>query len=370
MCTRPVKILNKRYLPTKKNNYNPETISDNRLKEIEVPCGHCIECRKKKARDWSIRLQEELKRDTFINNVKQTPLFITLTFSDEKAAELTEKYNLIEVNEVAKKGVRLMLERYRKKNKVSFKHWLVTELGETNGRLHLHGIIWLNITQSELEKLWGYGYVYIGKYVSPASINYITNYSLKINTDYAKYKPAVLCSKGIGENYLTPETLILKQYNGENTLDYYTLNNGKKVALPKYYRQKIYTEKEREKLFIFKLEQPVTYICGVKVDKDDIERINAIRRRHDEKEEHWGIVKGKSAKYDKITTNEMFDIDDTKRERQRRKKRDKKVREYIHNERIWNNNIEDKRTIIGDFIFNRDGRFIRISNNNIKKSNL
>lgn len=361
MCTRPVKILNKRYLPTKKNNYNPELLSDERLKEIEVPCGHCVECRKKKARDWSIRLQEELKRDTFINNEKQTPLFITLTIRDDKAKELTEKYNLMEVNEVAKKGVRLMLERYRKKNKTSFKHWLVTELGETNGRLHLHGLIWLNTTKDNLEKLWSYGYVHIGKYVSPASINYITNYSLKINKDYKNYKPSVLCSKGIGENYLTPETLILKKYNGEHTPDYYTLGDGRKVALPKYYRQKLYSEKEREKLFIFQMEKPTTYVCGVEVNKYDIEKINALRRRQEEREKSWGLSAGKAAKYDKITTNEMFNIDDTKRERQIRKKREKKVREFIHGQRIWNNNIEDKREKRGNFIFSRDGRFVRIN---------
>lgn len=366
MCVNPVKITNKRYLPTRKNNYNPSPIKDKRLYEIEVPCGRCVECRKRKARDWSIRLMEELKRDTLINNEKQTPLFITLTLSDDKAAELTEKYNLTDINEVAKKAVRLMLERYRKKNKTSFKHWLVTELGEKNGRLHLHGIIWLNISREKLEKLWSYGYIYIGEYVSPASINYITNYSLKINKEFAIYKPTVLCSKGIGENYITTEVKKMKQFNGKYTPDYYTLNDGRKVAMPKYYRNKLYTEQEREQLFIYKLEEEYTYVSGVKVLKTDTEKINKIRRREREQQEQWGISFDKSAKYEKINTNQVFEIDDSKRERQRKVKKEKKLREYVHGERIWNYNFNESNDYETDnFIFRKNGMFFRKYENNL-----
>lgn len=366
MCIRPQKIINKRYLPTRKNNYNPPVCTDKRLYEIEIPCGSCIECRKRKARDWSIRLQEEIKRDTYFNGVKQTPLFVTLTINDESAKKLTEKYNLIDANDVAKKAVRLMLERYRKKNKKSFKHWLITELGENNGRLHMHGIIWLNINQPDLEKLWSYGYIYIGQFVSPASINYITNYSLKINNQFANYRPAVCCSPKIGENYLSTDALKLKQFNDKNTNDYYTLPSGQKVALPKYYRNKIYNETEREKLFINKIEEEEIYVCGVKVNKNDIEKINKLRDNTLKQEEKWGLPTGKAAKYDKPTTNQIFNnIDDNNRERQHKVKKQKKLKEYIHGERIFHENYNNINNIeTENFIFMPNGTFIRKYNLN------
>lgn len=366
MCINPVKITNKRYLPTKKNGFNPPKLKDKRLYEVEVPCGMCVECRKKKAREWSIRLQEEIKRDTYINNEKQTPLFITLTFSNEKAKELIEKYNLIDLNDVARKAVRLMLERYRKKNKTSFKHWFVTELGEETNRLHLHGIIWLNISKDNLEKLWSYGHVDIKPYLSKGGINYVTNYSLKIKLQNAYYKPVVCCSKGLGENYVTEEIKILKKFNGINTPDYYTLSDGRKVAMPKYYRNKIYTEEERELLYLLRLNKPEIYVCGVKVDRTDTEKINKLRKSAREQEKRWGLENGKSAKYTKVDINTMFEVDDSKRERQRKVKKEKKLKEYVHGERIWNYNFNESNDYETDnFIFRKNGMFFRKYENNL-----
>lgn len=365
MCIAPVKIVNKRYLPTKKNGFNPPQLTDKRLYEVEVNCGKCIECRKKKAREWSIRLQEELKRDTFINGEKQTPLFITLTFSNEKAKELIEKYNLIELNDIAKKAVRLMMERYRKKNKISFKHWLVTELGEETSRLHLHGIIWLNINKEELTKLWSYGHVDIRPYLSTAGVNYITNYSLKLDAQHAFYKPLICCSKGIGENYITDDVKILKKFNGVNTPDYYTLNNGQKVALPKYYRNKIYSEEERQQLYLLRLQKKEIFVCGVEVDRNDIEKIQKLRKAAQQQEDRWGIEKGKAAKYNKINVNDMFLVEDAKRERQKRVKKTKKLKEYVHGERTFHYNYDNRNiTETDDFVFLPNGTFFRKYNNN------
>lgn len=358
MCTQPITIKNKKYIANKKNKWQPPKADDESLKEIEVPCGWCIECRKRKAREWSIRLQEEIKTKTYLNGVEQKPLFVTLTLSNEKAKEIAEKYNIDTVNELMKKCIRLTLERYRKKNKKSFKHWFTSELGEKNGRIHLHGIMWSNMTQEEIEKLWGYGYVYIGEYVSAKSINYITNYSMKINKENPQYKPVVLCSKGIGKAFITDEVLRMKKYDNDKTSDYYTLKNGKKVALPKYYRNKIYSDEEREKLYKIALAKETIFVNGVEVNKNDIVKIRNLRKRQQEQEENWGLLTGKAGKYTPVTVNEMFNIDDSKRQRKpREKKRQKKLEEYIHGERIWNN-TENVKTE-GEFTFHSNGSFRR-----------
>ena len=52
---------NPHYLPNKSNGYNPPECKDERVRYIEADCGKCWECRRKKAREWSVRIQEEIK---------------------------------------------------------------------------------------------------------------------------------------------------------------------------------------------------------------------------------------------------------------------------------------------------------------------
>ena len=39
-----------------------------------------------------------------------------------------------------------------------------------------------------------------------------------------------------------------------------------KLNLPIYYRNKIFTEEEREKLFLDKIEKGIVYVLGIKID--------------------------------------------------------------------------------------------------------
>lgn len=81
MCLYPRLIRNKRYLGyttkrPKKGEYSTIPIDDYRKEFVAIGCGHCIECRKQKAREWQVRLSEELKCWKY-------KYFITLTFSPE-----------------------------------------------------------------------------------------------------------------------------------------------------------------------------------------------------------------------------------------------------------------------------------------------
>ena len=64
MCYFPIRIKNKRFVPTKKNGYEPPVCTDERLRYIEVECGYCFECRKKKKRMESEKLRAT-KRNTY-----------------------------------------------------------------------------------------------------------------------------------------------------------------------------------------------------------------------------------------------------------------------------------------------------------------
>ena len=87
---------------------------------------------------------------------------------------------------------------------------------------------------------------------------------LKKDKDHKEYDPIVLCSAGIGAGYLNRQEAKNNKFRGIHTKETYTLRNGTKLNLPIYYRNKIYTDEEREKLFIQKIDKGYVWICGGK----------------------------------------------------------------------------------------------------------
>lgn len=269
MCLYPKLIKNRKYISNKKNGGNIPPVTDARVLMVPVGCQKCIECKKQKARNWQVRLQEEIRHN---KNGK----FVTLTFSNESIKELTKNiegvsgYNLD--NEIATIAVRRFLERWRKKYKKSVKHWLVTELGG-NGteNIHLHGIIWTNENAKTINKIWKYGFTWIGDknndgYVNEKTINYIVKYINKTDEKHKEYNSKILTSSGIGKQYTEREDAKKNKYNETETKETYTTKQGINIALPIYYRNKIYTEEEKEKLWLKKLDEEIRYICGEKID--------------------------------------------------------------------------------------------------------
>lgn len=266
MCLYPKLIRNKKYYPTKKNGFNPPPIKDLRVGLVPVACGKCIECMKQKAREWQVRICEEEKK-------WKNKYCYTLTFSCEELERLCKETHLKESNAVATKAVRRFLERWRKIHKKSLQHWFVTELGHDNTeRIHLHGIIFSNedIKEETLYSFWKYGHVRLGHWYGLRTINYLIKYVHKVDNDHKNFVPVVLCSKGIGDNY-TQRYLIqqIHKFDGPNTIEYYRLPNGAKVNLPIYYRNKLWTEDQREQLWVYRIEKAVRYVMGNRIDNID-----------------------------------------------------------------------------------------------------
>lgn len=274
MCLYPKLIKNRKYTVTKKNGGNVPTCTDPRTMWVPVGCQKCMECRKQKARAWSVRLQEEIRHD-------KTGKFVTLTFSNESIKSIIadiepglEGYALD--NEIATRAVRLFLERWRKKYKVSIKHWLITEIGQGKKakhrgteNIHIHGILFTD-KKDDIEKIWQYGFVYIGKYVNEKTINYTTKYFNKMDFMHQEYMPKILTSPGIGAGYTTRPDAKTNRYREHGTTDEtYTTRQGKKLNLPIYYRNKIYSEQEREKLWIEKLDKQERWVNGQKISIAD-----------------------------------------------------------------------------------------------------
>ena len=208
MCLYPRLMYNPKYKANKKNGGSIPPVKDQRTIYVPIGCRVCIECRKQNARQWQVRLHEDIKKH---KNGK----FITLTFSDkgfkkiweddleyEKKLEkqknkpkkprkpLSECKGYDLDNAIATRAMRYFLERWRKKHKKSLRHWMVTEIGGNNTeRIHIHGIVWCD-DLNEVEKHWQYGILWKGKekqngtlenYVNERTVNYIVKYLTKID---------------------------------------------------------------------------------------------------------------------------------------------------------------------------------------------
>lgn len=294
MCLYSKLVRNPKYISNKKNGGVVPAINDIRVKAIPIKCGSCMECMRAKAREWKIRLSEEIKDNP------QNGIMVTLTFSNESYAKLAQRvpnkkgYELD--NTIATKAVRLFTERWRKKYKKAIRHWLVTELGHTGTEhIHLHGIIWTNVknAREEINKYWQYGWIYTNNekkgYITNKTINYYVKYIHKQDLDHLNYIPIILTSKGIGKGYISKGRHIGNVFRGENTQDYYRDERGYKLPLPIYYRNNIYTEEQRELLWIYKLNEEKRYILGQEIDMSNgIEKFYQILKEARKKSKRLG----------------------------------------------------------------------------------
>ncbi len=258
MCLYPRLIRNKKYLPNKKNNGNPPICADERVKFVPIGCGRCIECRKQKAQEWKVRLNEEIRENPNAH-------FVTLTFNEESLQKLCEELRTEDVDAISTIAIRRFNERWRKKYKTAPRHFLINELGHENTeRIHFHGLLWYdNEKTEEVKKIWSYGIIVIGEYVNEKTINYIVKYVTKLDNDHKTFEQHIFASKGLGKNYLKRQNARDNIFRGLKTREYYTLPNGARVNLPIYYRNHIYTEEQREQLWLQKLDQQKQYILGV-----------------------------------------------------------------------------------------------------------
>lgn len=280
-------------MPTKKNKGVVPPCPDERLKYVTAACGKCFECMKQKGRAWQVRLSEEIRQDP-------KAIFVTLTISDESWEKIKNAYIQLSDEDCIKKMVRLFLERVRKKNKKSLKHWLTTERGGTNTeRYHLHGLIWGENTEALTKSLWQYGFVFIGTFVNECTINYITKYITKTDKKHKDFIPTILCSAGIGAGYLNRSDSELNRYRESKTNETYRLRNGVKLNLPIYYRNKLYTDEEREQLFLEKIKKGKVWIMGQECNiRDEITYFAMLhdaqkraRQLHGDDPVEWDIAK-------------------------------------------------------------------------------
>lgn len=213
---------------------------------IPVPCGKCPECLSRRASGWSFRLMQENKHALASH-------FITLTY-DTKTVPISSNGFM----SLRKSDVQLFIKRLRKAhptgNGHSFiKYYLVGEYGGKTLRPHYH-LLLFNADITLISPAWNLGAVHYGT-VSGASVGYTLKYMCKpriipIHRNDDRLREFSLMSKGLGTSYMTPAMIA---WHKASLLDrmYCTTEDQKKITMPRYYKNKIYHEHERDRIAFF-----------------------------------------------------------------------------------------------------------------------
>lgn len=212
-----------------------------------VPCGKCPACLRTRQSGWTFRLEQEKKRSS-------TAAFITYTY-DEKNLPYTKDGRPT----LRKKDLQNFHKRLRKDisktEKPQIKYYACGEYGSHTQRPHYHSItfnlppIYFRRAGVRLLDLWRHGHIRIDE-VNEATIAYVTKYitkqlKFKDDSDETRQPEFSLMSKKMGANYLTKNIV---DYYSEHELPYLIKEGGVKQIMPRYYKDKIYTEDQRERI--------------------------------------------------------------------------------------------------------------------------
>lgn len=232
----------------------PYNVKDkmNPNKTIPVPCGRCPPCVKRKTSQWSFRLMQQDK-------VSYSSQFITLTY-DTKHVPLSRNGFM----QLSKRDVQLFFKSLRKRihesrsnhingkgrKPLPVKYYAVGEYGGKTSRPHYH-IILFNAPTEFLQPSWPNGTIHYGT-LSGASVGYTLKYISKpgripAHKNDDRQPEFALMSKGLGANYLTRQMIAWHKKDLDKRM-YVAMEEGKKASMPRYYKEKIYTEIERKKL--------------------------------------------------------------------------------------------------------------------------
>lgn len=253
------------------------------ITHINIPCGKCGRCTQRRKMEWGFRMQNELIHS-------KTAYFVTLTYDPQnvpinkygqKTLIPTRKIDLeIKAQEEGRKrktkkwkgqqidrSVQGFVKRVRQnqmriyqnditiesltnglgpKDKIKF--YAAGEYGTERHRPHYH-LIMFNTSRRAIEMSWTLGGIDC-RIATSGEIAYVMKYLDKqvTNEKVTMKEPEFsTMSEGIGENYIKKN----KQWHKQN-LDilYVTTSAGIRIPMPKFYREKMFTEEERAKQVI------------------------------------------------------------------------------------------------------------------------
>lgn len=204
---------------------------------LPVRCGKCEGCLKSRINDWAFRLEQEAKRSLFVH-------FVTLTYSP--------KYVPLQPSllpSLSKKDCQKFLKRLRKMHPdANIKYFICGEYGSRTYRPHYHAIFFNVPERDSFDKAWSYrgqpiGNVHTGDSIDDGAIPYTLKYMYKKGLVPAfdgddRLPEFRLMSQRLGDNYLSPAVIKWHLTDLKNR-QYVRFKCGIKVAMPRYYREKL-----------------------------------------------------------------------------------------------------------------------------------
>lgn len=224
---------------------------------IDVPCGKCYPCKKRRISGWSFRLMYEYKWCASAH-------WLTLTYSDSNLRYADWCPTL------CKEDVQLFMKRLRKAHGVSnIKYFTVGEYGSITMRPHYHMLLF-NADLDKIQPAWNLGDVYYGD-ISAASVGYSLKYMLKEQRrPYDGCEPYfALMSKGLGKGYLT-HGMRSWHYADVYKRLYVPIEDGKKIAMPRYFKDKLYSKEQLKQIGVVnnKSAKPEKISAHDKIERD------------------------------------------------------------------------------------------------------
>lgn len=196
----------------------------------KVPCGKCAYCLVNKRSSWMFRVHHEMRKQM------HKGYFLTLTY-DEKHVKRVPGGGL----SLRFRDVQLYLKQLRKA-KYYAKYICVGEYGAETKRPHYHMLLWTDCPVEKLEAIWRRGRIHFGT-LSMASAMYTLKYIIQPKQKAVDgLEPTrAQFSKGIGIGYLS-ESVYYWHNQDEDAPQVFSYIDGQKVALPRYYKSKIFTK--------------------------------------------------------------------------------------------------------------------------------
>lgn len=201
---------------------------------VNVPCGRCPVCVKKRVSSWSVRLLKEA-------DVSTSALFVTLTYATDNVPITPNGWMSLDKTDLQK-----FFKRLRKHHEHKIKYYAVGEYGTKTHRPHYHVILY-NSTAEAVCKAWTLGHVHIGQ-LTPASCGYTLKY---ISKEKRTQKPnddrkAIfsVMSKGIGKHYVDDPANRKWHLAALDERYFVPAGNGVKASMPRYYRERLYNSEQ------------------------------------------------------------------------------------------------------------------------------
>jgi len=207
---------------------------------MPVPCGQCPTCKKRRVDGWVFRMLQQEKASLFAH-------FITLTY-DTAHVPFSDFGHLT----LRKDDLQKYFKRLRKLvPDLKLKYYAVGEYGSKTWRPHYHAIVYNVPKERYFTDAWSIdgvslGAVHVGA-VSTDSIAYTMKY-----IDKGSFRPIsslddrepefAIMSKRLGANYITPNMV---KWHKADLARVYCVKDGHKIAMRKYYKDKIYYDDDR-----------------------------------------------------------------------------------------------------------------------------